>query len=59
MLKSKTKDKILSKTSGIWKYRKIDGLHYVRKLRDEWKKITSRESFSIFRNIQSDGKQRQ
>ncbi len=31
------KDKVLSKTSGIWKNRKIDSLEYVRKLRDEWK----------------------
>jgi len=35
-MENKTKTDILSKTSGIWKNRKIDGLEYVRKLRDEW-----------------------
>lgn len=35
-MKNQTKDDILSKTSDIWKNRKIDGLEYVRKLRDEW-----------------------
>ncbi|MCH7771478.1 MAG: hypothetical protein IIA49_10770 [Bacteroidetes bacterium] len=35
-MENQTKADILSKTSGIWKYRKIGGLDYVRKLRDEW-----------------------
>ncbi len=35
-MENQSKDNILSKTSGIWKDRKIDGLDYMRKLRDEW-----------------------
>jgi len=29
-------DGIIQKTSGIWKKRKIDGLAYVNKLREDW-----------------------
>ena len=29
-------DEIIIKTSGIWKDRKINGLDYVNKLREEW-----------------------
>lgn len=35
-MENQAKDKILFRTSGIWKNRKIDGLDYVKKLRDEW-----------------------
>ena len=38
-MKNQTIKNILSKTSGIWKNRKIDGLEYVRKLRGEWDRL--------------------
>lgn len=34
--KEEKKDNILEITAGIWKSRKLDGLDYVKKLRDEW-----------------------
>ena len=38
-MKNRTKNDILSKTSGIWKDRKIDGLEYVKKQRNEWNRL--------------------